>query len=94
MSLERRLALLAWASDQQSWIIEDDCSSEYRYAGRPLPALQGLAADGRVLYLGSFSKILFPALRLGYLVVPSALVDTVAALRRGHGLARHAQAVA
>ena len=86
MSLERRLALLAWATDQQSWIVEDDCSSEYRYAGRPLPALQGLDADGRVLYLGSFSKILFPALRLGYLVVPPALVDTVVAARRGADL--------
>jgi GntR family transcriptional regulator/MocR family aminotransferase len=86
MNLERRLALLAWATDQQGWIVEDDCSSEYRYVGRPLPALQGLDAGGRVLYLGSFSKILFPALRLGYLVVPPTLVDTVAAARQGADL--------
>jgi GntR family transcriptional regulator/MocR family aminotransferase len=82
MSLERRLALLAWATDRQSWIVEDDCNSEYRYAGRPLPALQGLDTSGRVLYLGTFSNILFPALRLGYLVVPSALVDTLMTARR------------
>jgi GntR family transcriptional regulator/MocR family aminotransferase len=86
MSLERRLALLAWAADHQSWIVEDDCNCEYRYAGRPLPALQGLDAGGRVLYLGTFSNILFPALRLGYLVVPPVLVDTLGTARRGADL--------
>ncbi len=82
MSLERRLALLEWAKDRGSWVIEDDYDSEYRYFGRPLPALQGLDAAGRVLYLGTFSKMLFPSLRLGYLVVPPALVRTFVTARR------------
>src|SRR5205085_6782222 len=56
-------------------VLEDDYDSEYRFVGRPLPALQGLDTAGRVIYTGSFSKVLFPALRLGYLVVPSDLVD-------------------
>lgn len=76
MTLERRLALLRWAREQDGWIIEDDYDSEYRYTGRPLPALQGLDEAGRVLYLGTFSKVLFPALRLGYLIVPPALADS------------------
>jgi len=70
MSLARRLALLEWANRSGAWIIEDDYDSEYRYTGRPLSALQGLDDQGRVIYLGTFSKVLFPALRLGYLVVP------------------------
>jgi GntR family transcriptional regulator / MocR family aminotransferase len=76
MSLKRRLALLEWASQAAMWILEDDYDSEYRYAGRPLAALQGLDKDGRVLYIGTFSKVLFPSLRLGYLVVPPELVET------------------
>lgn len=75
MSLRRRLALLEWANHANAWILEDDYDSEYRYVGRPLAALQGLDKRGRVIYLGTFSKILFPGLRLGYLVVPPDLVD-------------------
>ena len=75
MSLARRLALIGWARRQDAWIVEDDYDSEYRYAGRPLAALQGLDETGRVLYVGSFSKVLFPTLRLGYVVVPEDLVD-------------------
>lgn len=81
MSPRRRLELLAWAQDAGAWIVEDDYDSEFRYAGRPLPSLQGLDEHGRVLYLGSFSKTLFPALRLGYLVVPEGAVDAFAAAR-------------
>ena len=79
MSLSRRLALLEWARRSGAVIVEDDYDSEYRYAGRPVPALQGLDRHGQVLYTGSFSKVLFPSLRLGYLVVPADLVDRVAA---------------
>ncbi len=95
--VEARWALLAWATDQQSWIVEDDCNSEYRHAGRPLPALQGLDACGRVLYQGTFSNILFPALRMGYLVVPPSLVETLVTVRRGvdlHSSAREQTVVA
>jgi GntR family transcriptional regulator / MocR family aminotransferase len=70
LSLRRRLALLAWAAAAGAWIVEDDYDSEFRYAGPPLPALKSLDRGHRVLYAGSFSKVLFPALRLGYLVVP------------------------
>ena len=82
MSLRRRLALIEWARRRQGWILEDDYDSEYRYAGRPLAALQGLDTTGRVIYVGSFSKVLFPALRLGYLVVPTDLVDPFIRARR------------
>ena len=81
MSLTRRLALLAWAQRAAAWIIEDDYDSEYRYAGHPLASLQGLDTAHRVIYLGTFSKVLFPALRLGYLVVPPDLVDAFTGLR-------------
>jgi GntR family transcriptional regulator / MocR family aminotransferase len=79
MSLRQCLALLPWADQTAAWVVEDDYDSEYRYAGRPLAPLQGLDNDGRVIYLGIFSKVLFPALRLGYMVVPLDPVDTFAA---------------
>ncbi|WP_164016645.1 PLP-dependent aminotransferase family protein [Pyxidicoccus trucidator] len=81
MSLPRRLALLDWARRRRAWIFEDDYDSEYRYESRPLPALQGLDSLGCVLHAGSFSKTLFPSLRLGYLVVPHSIVDVVARAR-------------
>jgi GntR family transcriptional regulator / MocR family aminotransferase len=79
MSLPRRLALLEWARRSGALILEDDYDSEYRYSGRPVPALQGLDRDGIVLLAGSFSKVLFPSLRLGYLVIPSDLLHYFAA---------------
>ena len=81
MSLARRLALLEWAQRFSGWVIEDDYNSEYRYAGRPLASLQGLDQNGRVIYLGTFSKTIFPALRLGCVVVPPDLVDAFIAAR-------------
>ncbi len=75
MSLGRRLELIDWAAQADAFILEDDYDSEYRYEGRPLAALQGLDGGGRVIYVGSFSKVMFPALRIGYLVVPADLVD-------------------
>ncbi|SMH58632.1 MocR-like pyridoxine biosynthesis transcription factor PdxR [Azospirillum agricola] len=82
MSLGRRLQLLDWAAAHDAWIVEDDYDSEFRYAGPPLAALQGLDEAGRVVYVGSFSKVMFPALRLGYVVVPQDLVESVRAARR------------
>jgi GntR family transcriptional regulator / MocR family aminotransferase len=73
LTLPRRLELLTWAAEAGSWIVEDDYDSEFRYVGRPLPSLKSLDHRQRVLYAGSFSKVLFPALRLGYLVVPKEL---------------------
>ena len=70
MSLPRRLQLLDWAGRADAWILEDDFDGEFRYQGRPLPALKSLDRSGRVFYTGTFSKTLFPGLRLGYLVVP------------------------
>jgi GntR family transcriptional regulator/MocR family aminotransferase len=82
MSLARRQALLAWARRAGSWVVEDDYDCGYHYGSRPMPCLQGLDADGRVVYVGSFSKTLFPALRLGYVIVPADLRDAAAAARR------------
>jgi GntR family transcriptional regulator / MocR family aminotransferase len=79
MSLPRRLALLEWARTTGALVFEDDYDSEYRYAGRPLPALQSLDRSGHVLFAGSFNKVLFPALRLGYLVIPADLLERFAA---------------
>lgn len=81
MSLRRRLELLDWAAQSDTWILEDDYDSEYRYEGRPIAALQGLDNAGRTIYVGTFSKVLFPALRLGYVVVPRRLVDAFVAGR-------------
>ncbi len=74
LSLSRRLELLSWASKVGAYVLEDDYDGEYRYDARPLEALQGLDRSGRVIYLGTFSKVLFPALRLGYLVLPEPLL--------------------
>lgn len=82
MSASRRLQLLEWARRAGSWIIEDDYDSEYRYESMPIASLQGLDRDSRVIYIGTFSKTLFPALRLGYMVVPPDLVDRFGAVRR------------
>jgi GntR family transcriptional regulator/MocR family aminotransferase len=79
MSLSRRFALLDWAQASSAMIFEDDYDGEYRYSGRPLPALQGLDRHGQVIFAGSFSKVLFPSLRLGYAVVPPDLIDRFAA---------------
>jgi GntR family transcriptional regulator/MocR family aminotransferase len=81
MSLRRRLKLLEWARQSGALIFEDDYDSEYRYSGRPVPALQGMDRHGLVFFASSFSKVLFPSIRLGYLVVPSDLVDSFAAIR-------------
>ncbi len=75
MSLARRVALLEWAKSSNAWIVEDDYDSDFRYVGRPIAALQGLDSEGRVIYMGTFSKVLSPTLRLGYLVVPTSLAD-------------------
>lgn len=75
LSLPRRLELLSWAEESDALIIEDDYDSEFRYSSRPIPALQGLAESNPVIYVGTFSKILFPALRVGYLIVPEYLTN-------------------
>jgi GntR family transcriptional regulator / MocR family aminotransferase len=81
MPIGRRLALLEWAGRSGAWIFEDDYDSEYRFAGRPIPAIQGVDQTDSVILSGSFSKVLLPVLRLGYLVVPAHLVDKFAAAR-------------
>lgn len=81
MTLPRRLELLEWARNCGTLILEDDYDSEFRYSSRPVPALQGLDRAGVVLFAGTFSKVLFPSLRLGYLVVPADLVDRFAAAK-------------
>ena len=81
MSLTRRLALLDWARAAKAWVIEDDYDSEFRYGARPIPCLHGLDVDGRVIYVGSFSKTLFPALRLGFVIVPTDLRERLVAAR-------------
>jgi GntR family transcriptional regulator/MocR family aminotransferase len=75
LSVPRRLALLSWAASAEAWVVEDDYDSEFRYGSPPLPALKSLDEAGRVLYVGSFSKVLFPGLRLGYIVVPESQID-------------------
>jgi len=81
LPLSRRLELLEWAGRAGAWIIEDDCDGEYRYAGRPLASLQGLDNENRVIYTGTFSKVLFPSLRIGYLVVPGDLAEAFISCR-------------
>jgi GntR family transcriptional regulator / MocR family aminotransferase len=75
LGLERRLSLLDWARREGAWILEDDYDSEFRYDGRPLASLQGIDEDNRVIYVGTFTKVLFPALRLAYAVLPPDLVN-------------------
>jgi GntR family transcriptional regulator/MocR family aminotransferase len=81
MPLERRLAILQWARQARSYILEDDYDSEFRYSGKPVAAMQGLDPSGSVLFMGSFNKTLFTSLRLAYMVVPEKLVDPLRALR-------------
>lgn len=81
MSATRRLALLNWAQSSSAWIIEDDYDSEYRFDTRPIASLQGLDVNARVIYIGTFSKIMFPSLRIGYIVIPRDLVEHFAAVR-------------
>ncbi|MDH6165393.1 GntR family transcriptional regulator/MocR family aminotransferase [Variovorax boronicumulans] len=95
MSLARRLQLLEWASQSKAWIVEDDYDGEYRYAGPPLPALKSLDGHDRVLYAGSFSKVLYPGLALGYVVAPESVCAAFgeAALTRSNGSPQITQAV-
>ena len=81
LSLARRLELLAWAARRRVWIFEDDYDSEYRYESRPIPALQGIDQEERVVYVGTLSKVLFPSIRFGYLIVPEDLVEGFVAAR-------------
>ena len=81
LPLARRLELLQWAGRSGAFVLEDDYDSEFWYSGHPIEAIQGLDTAGRVIYVGTFSKVLFPSLRLGYLIVPPALVSPLAALK-------------
>jgi GntR family transcriptional regulator/MocR family aminotransferase len=82
MTLPRRLALLAWASASGAWIVEDDYDCEFRFGAQPIPCLQGLDTAGRVIYVGTFSKSIYPALRLGFVIAPAGLHDRLVAARR------------
>jgi GntR family transcriptional regulator/MocR family aminotransferase len=86
MSTARRLQLLEWAHGSDSWIVEDDYDSEYRYESMPVASMQGLDSGSRVIYIGTFSKTLFPSLRLGYIVIPPALVGGFLAVRQANDL--------
>src|ERR1700684_1650695 len=86
MSTERRLQLLEWAHRSRAWIVEDDYDSEERRESRPVASMQGLDPGSRVIYIGTFSKTLFPSLRLGYVVIPPALVSRFVAVRRANDL--------
>lgn len=81
LSIGQRLALLASAKAMGAWILEDDYDGEYHYAGRPLPALQGLDEDGRFIYVGTFSKVLAPGILIDYVVAPPSLVDAFVTAR-------------
>jgi GntR family transcriptional regulator/MocR family aminotransferase len=89
MSAARRLRLLEWARRSGAWIVEDDYDSEYRFGNLPIPALQGLDEDSRVVYFGTFTKLLFPSLRLAYVVLPRDLVAPFEAVRRSMDLFTH-----
>lgn len=86
LSLDRRLALLDWAARADAWVVEDDWNGEFRYDFEAIPAVQGLDEAGRVIYVGSFGKVLAPGLRVGYLVVPPGLVDPIRRTRRASDL--------
>ena len=86
MSATRRLQLLEWAQRAAAWIVEDDYDSEYRYNSKPIASLQGMGHHDRVIYIGTFSKVMFPALRLGYIVIPPDLVERFAAMRQSMDL--------
>jgi GntR family transcriptional regulator/MocR family aminotransferase len=86
MPLDRRHELLRYASEAGVWIVEDDYDSEFRYTGQPLPALQGIDDSARVIYVGTFSKVILPGLRLGYLVIPPDLIDVFRAARFVEGV--------
>ena len=81
LALERRLAVIDWARRRQAWIIEDDYDSEFHYAGKPTACVQGLDPQERTIYIGTFTKSLFPGLRIGYMVLPAALVAPMTAAR-------------
>jgi GntR family transcriptional regulator/MocR family aminotransferase len=81
MTASRRFELLDWAERNRAWILEDDYDSEFRYASRPIGSLQGMDTASRVIYVGTFSKVLFPSLRVGYVVVPTHLASAFARLR-------------
>src|SRR6266852_3138821 len=81
LCMSRHRTNINWAARSGAWIIEDDYDSEYRFASRPIASLQGLDTDGRVIYIGTFSKVMFPALRLGYVVVPKDLISAFSAAR-------------
>lgn len=81
MSASRRFQLLQWARESNSWIVEDDYDSEYRFESMPIPSLQGLDNSASVIYIGTFSKVLFPSIRLGYIVIPPDLVERFSAVR-------------
>jgi len=87
MSASRRLQLLEWAEHSASWIVEDDYDSEFRYESSPIASLQGLDTNSRVIYIGTFSEVLFPSLRIGYVVIPSDLVEHFVAIRLAMDLA-------
>jgi len=81
LALDRRLAVIEWARQQQAWIIEDDYDSEFHYAGKPTACVQGLDPHERTIYIGTFTKSLFPGLRIGYMVLPSRLVAPMTVAR-------------
>ena len=81
MSASRRMQLLDWSQSSGSWIIEDDYDSEFRYESRPISSLQGMDTNARVIYIGTFSKVMFPSVRVGYIVIPTDLVERFAAVR-------------